>query len=100
MIVWYAEDDSLRGFQLCYNRGRRERAFTWTKEGGYSHLKVDDGETEPLTMKRAPILEPDGVFDPESVLRVFGAAAVSLPEDIARFVTDKIREYPVDQGVR
>jgi hypothetical protein len=100
LVVWFAGDDSLLGFQLCYDRGRRERAFTWTKGGGYSHLKVDDGETEPLTMKRAPILEPDGVFDPDSVLRVFTSAAVSLPEDIARFVADKIREYPAQQGVR
>jgi hypothetical protein len=100
LIVWYAEDGSLFGFQLCYERGRAERALTWTKKEGYSHLKVDDGETEPLTMKRAPILEADGVFDPDSVLRVFSAAAVSLPEDIARFVADKIHEYPARQGVR
>jgi len=74
--------------------------LTWTEKDGYSHLKVDDGEIEPLTMKRAPILEPDGVFDPDSVLRLFSAAAVSLPDDIARFVADKIREYPARQGVR
>jgi hypothetical protein len=100
LIVWYSADDSLLGFQLCYERGRGERALTWTQKNGYSHLKVDDGETEPLTMKRAAILEPDGVFDPDSVLRVFSAAAVSLPDDIARFVADKIREYAVRQGAR
>jgi hypothetical protein len=99
LIVWYTDDNALRGFQFCYNRGRREKALTWTRESGYSHLKVDDGETEPLTMKRAPILEPDGVFEPDAVLRMFSMAATSLPEDIANFVAAKIRDYPADQGV-
>ena len=47
-----------------------------------------------LTMKRAPILEPDGVFEPNAVLRTFSLAAASLPEDIAHFIAAKIREYP------
>ena len=97
LIVWYAADDSLLGFQLCYDRNRAERALTWTKEGGYSHLKVDDGETEPLIMKRAPILEPDGLFEPTTILDRFNTAATALPEDVKRFVAEKIREYPVDR---
>jgi hypothetical protein len=98
LIVWYASDDSLVGFQLCYNRHRGERALTWMKDKGYSHLKVDDGETEPLTMKRAPILEPDGMFEPVTALDRFNSAATSLPEEIRQFVVGKIRDYPVDKG--
>ena len=97
LIVWYGPDDSLLGFQLCYDRHRSERALTWRAGRGYSHHKVDDGEVEALTMKRTAILELDGVFEPTSVLDRFNLAATLLPETIRQFVADKIREYPADR---
>ena len=30
LIVWYGDDRSLVGFQLCYDKQDRERALTWT----------------------------------------------------------------------
>jgi hypothetical protein len=93
LIVWYECDGSVWGFQLCYNRKHMERALTWTKEKGYSHLKVDDGEIEALSVKRTAILVPDGVFDAERILERFLLESKWLPDDIVRLVIDKITEY-------
>jgi hypothetical protein len=37
LMVWYDERSNAEGFQLCYDRGRRERALTWTKANGLRH---------------------------------------------------------------
>jgi hypothetical protein len=44
LIVWYDEKRTLVGFQLCYDKEGRERALTWTREHGFQHNRIDDGE--------------------------------------------------------
>ena len=93
LIVWYADDGSIFGFQLCYDRARTERALTWRKGKGYSHDRVDDGESVGLAHKQTPILVSDGVFNAEAVLERFLAASNAIPRDIVDFVTAKLKEY-------
>src|SRR5262245_51959944 len=90
LTVWYEPDGSFRGFQLCYDRQGYERALTWLKAKGYARLRVDHGESEPLTVKRTPVVLPDGAFDAAEVLERFRAAAGGLPDEIARLVAEKI----------
>jgi hypothetical protein len=94
LIVWYADNDAIMGFQLCYDRLRTEHALTWMEKKGFSHLKVDDGEIEPLRAKGTPILVADGVFDAKAVLGRFLSMANNLPVEVAAFVTDKLTQYP------
>src|SRR5262249_21208587 len=47
LIVWYSPGGEVRGFQLCYDRDGRERAFTWHVDAGMAHTAVDDGEESP-----------------------------------------------------
>lgn len=94
LIVWYAEDGSIGGFQLCYDRRRAEHALTWIRGEGYSHLKVDDGETEPLVFKRAPILVADGRLDAGAVYARFRTQAAKLPPEVAALVEERLRAYP------
>ena len=98
LIVWYEADGSIYGFQLCYDRQKAEKALTWTRSEGYSHLKVDDGETTPMEFKRTPILVADGAFDGKAVLQKFRLSGKALPKDILEFVGEKISTYP--QGHR
>jgi hypothetical protein len=35
LIVWLDERELPYGFQLCYERGAREFALTWTNEQGF-----------------------------------------------------------------
>ena len=94
LIVWFDSDDSILGFQLCYDRQGTERALSWKAGRGYSHEKVDDGEAVGLAHKRTPILVADGVFDSKVVLERFLAAAHGVPRDIVTFVSGKLGEYP------
>jgi hypothetical protein len=93
LIVWYAADDSIVGFQFCYDRKQTERALTWMKGTGYAHETVDDGEAVGLAHKRTPILIADGVFDNNTVLERFLAIADVVPRDIVDFVAAKLKEY-------
>jgi hypothetical protein len=93
LIVWYADDGSIFGFQLCYDRLRSERALTWLPETGFSHDRIDDGEGVGLAHKRSPVLVPDGVFDARDVAIRFRAISGLLPGDVVEFVSAKLKEY-------
>ncbi len=55
LIVWYAEDGGLAGFQLCYDKQGWERAFTWRQGHACVHEAMDSGET-PGHSKMSPVL--------------------------------------------
>jgi len=96
LIVWYSDDGSIWGFQLCYDRGRQERAFTWRADHGYAHERVDDGEAPGFDYKRTPILVQDGAFDAAELLRTFLNASAAVPKTIVDFVAERITKYPDD----
>jgi len=91
LIVWADERSNLEGFQLCYDRGRCERALTWTKANGLQHDVVDDGESSPLK-NQTPLFQKGGEFDRADILRRFQSASAFLPRTIAEFVENKIGE--------
>jgi hypothetical protein len=91
LIVWYESDQTIHGFQLCYDKPGRERALTWTRAGGFRHTAIDSGESKP-TANRTPILIPDGAFSAPDVRREFLAGAL-LPPEIRELVLARIAEY-------
>jgi hypothetical protein len=93
LIVWYANDGSIFGFQLCYDKQKSERALTWLPQSGFSHSRVDDGEGPALTYKRTPVLVADGVLDASAVSSRFLRISKALPRDVFEFVAGKLREY-------
>src|SRR5438270_13619107 len=92
LIVWYSPAGDIRGFQLCYDRDGRERAFTWHVDAGMAHTAVDDGEDSPLR-NDTPILVPDGVPRTERVLEQFKERCARLEPALAELVTRKLEEY-------
>lgn len=70
LIVWYDDEESLIGFQLCYDRQGRERAFTWWKDHGFRHDRVDDGDF-PSHKVAERFLRESAQLDPEIALLVF-----------------------------
>jgi hypothetical protein len=96
LIVWYAEDDSIYGFQLCYDRHDDERALTWMRGQGFSHNRIDAGEGSALRYKRSPVLVADGRFDAHAMMRRFMEISAALPQEIGEFVSGKLAEYPND----
>lgn len=92
LIVWLREDDSIDGFQFCYDKDSREYALTWREGFGYSHMAVDAGERRGTSFKGAPILVANGAFDAQRILALFNAQAGTLPPGYASFIAAKIGE--------
>jgi hypothetical protein len=92
LIVWMDHQGSVNGFQLCYDKQGNERAFTWTGKSGYSHERVDNGETNP-SKNLTPILIPDGIGPAEEIVELFLAKSTLIDASIRMFIIDKLREY-------
>jgi len=95
LIVWYAEDGSLIGFQLCYDKLGRERALTWTREHGFRHNRIDSGEI-PGRAKMTPVVIADGTFNRESVAELFREAGRQIDPALAQFVYETLQRFPGD----
>ena len=93
LIVWFDKDDSVWGFQLCYDREHKPRALTWTGAHGYKHTGIDNGEHVWGTSQVSPVLVEDGAFDALPVTQRFGAAAGELPFALTSFILEKLRGY-------
>lgn len=91
LIVWFDGNEAVEGFQLCYDRGRRERAVTWTRAEGVGHVVVDPGEGSPLK-NQTPLLRACGAFDREAILGRFEHASALVPPAIVEFVEQELRE--------
>ncbi len=97
LFLWYDAKGRLRGFQLSYDKAHRERAVTWTQDGGIRHTGVNDGEDNPV-FSMTPLLETDGTFDNRTVAEQFWDARGGLEEKTARFIYRKLADFPPDRN--
>jgi hypothetical protein len=95
LIVWIANGDDPVAFQLCYDKGWKERAITWRAGRGFDHARVDNGESIPGGYKGTPLLVPDGPFPKARVHDEFMTVAVRVPASIKSFVARRILRYPL-----
>jgi hypothetical protein len=94
LIVWLADDQSFNGFELCYDKHRKEHSISWRDGAGFCHMAIDDGEQRPGKHKATPVLVPDGHFDAKRVCAAFSEISPLLPADIAGYVLNAIQRYP------
>jgi len=92
LIVWFEEGDSISGFQLCYDKSKKERALTWRRQSGYIHEKIDDGEI-PGRMKMTPVLMPDGAFAKDTIAELFQQEAENIDPKIREFVYQRLLAF-------
>ncbi len=92
LIVRIAQDGSFSGFQLCYDKYKKERALTWTRGNGFSHERVDDGESNP-SKNLSPILVPDGACPTQDIIRLFIERSEGIDPQLKSLIVDKLREY-------
>jgi hypothetical protein len=92
LIIWYNEDGSLSGFQLCYDKQGRERAFTWRRNHECRHDIVDGGDL-PGHSKMAPVIVADASSPDEHVAERFLKESTHIDPELARLVYDKISRY-------
>ena len=91
LIVWVGERSEFIGFQLCYDKSGDEHALTWHKKTGFSHHRVDNGETQ-RPYKATPILVSDGALDFASLTYLFKERSRMMDQQVARFVLGKIED--------
>jgi hypothetical protein len=92
LIVWFSAKGTIVGFQLCYNRGPDEHALTWFEGKGFTHDRIDDGESRDRH-KMTPILEPNGPLDKNELLKNFDAESANLSPELAGLVKTKVLEF-------
>jgi len=97
LYIWIAQDGVISGFQLCYDKHEKERVLTWTKKNGYTHERIDDGETNP-SKNLTPILIPDGVCPTQEVIELFLSRSTEVESNTRSFITNKLAEYYNHQG--
>ena len=94
LFVWRRVDGEIASFQLCYDRRHSERALSWSAERGYSHHRVDSGESAYLNHKESPLLRADGVFPVYRIAPHFESAAASLDPELKAFLLQTLLAYP------
>lgn len=97
LIVWYEPTGQTHGFQLCYDKPDRERALTWTRDGGFLHTATDSGDSTPTT-NRTPILIADATFPAGQVKSEFLMRGRLLPAEIRELVLSRIEDYESSQS--
>src|SRR4051812_13107535 len=81
LYVWYRDDGSIHGFQLCYDKGCDQRALTWSQPGNFSHQRIDDGEDSPQA-NRSPILTQACPFQTEPLRTEFLNRSAAVDAEI------------------
>lgn len=86
LIVWYRPDGAAEGFQICY-RGSdlREHALTWRDGTGFSHARVDPGDSRP-DKNLTPILVAGEPVPWERVIAGFTERAGALDAGVRELV--------------
>jgi hypothetical protein len=89
LVVWLDAHGEVSGFQICYDFGRGEHAFTWRIDEGHSHSAIDSGDATPLK-NQAPILIPDGAVPWTNLRRAFEERSGHLDLRLREFVREKL----------
>ncbi len=101
LYFWYdRRGGNPRGFQLVYDKYDDPHSLTWTREEGFRHNRVDEGEDKPGSMKMTPILVPDGLFDGDRVRRRFWEASASLDPSLRELVLSGVSVFSSGPGGR
>jgi hypothetical protein len=92
LIVWVDAAGGIEGFQICYQgAGFQEHALTWRPGSGFSHARVDTGDTRP-DKNLTPILVPHGDVPWEKLRSDFAADSARLEPALRDFVAARLAE--------
>ena len=91
LCVWSADDGTVTGFQLAYDKHKGERALTWQRDGGFRHSVVDDGELSG-GHKGSPLLSPGTAVDASRLRREFQSAGTQLDRDLFHLILNRLSE--------
>lgn len=93
LYVWQSRAGTPVKFQLCYDQERKEKALTWSRQGGCVHEGVDAGDSAAGKAKQAAILVADGAVNADDLAADFSRAAKGLPAEITGYVLEKLERH-------
>lgn len=88
LFAWH-DDSVLVRFEFCYNKHRDEHSLRWQNDTGFSHARVDDGETI-ATSKSSPILLEEEHIDSDFIFTQFKNLSEKVDNDIRLAVMRKL----------
>ncbi|MBM3462321.1 MAG: hypothetical protein FJX76_09490 [Armatimonadetes bacterium] len=97
LIVWFDPDESIRGFQFCYDRRRNEFAVTWMSTDGYTHEQVQHGAGG---YDRLSVLVPSDLRMPGEIPDRFREVAQGIDLGLAEFVYYKLIDFERSSALR
>jgi hypothetical protein len=93
LYVWYDDDEEVVQFQLCYDKGPEEKAFTWSRDHGVVQHGVDDGsQSGRFTVKGTPILTGREPVAISPLPRFFREHGRKLEHDLYKFVLARLKD--------
>jgi len=92
LYVWYHDNASIAGFQLCYDKPYNEHAFTWFDGQGTFHHKVDTGESHTGGHAMTDILVADGMVPKIKIMTEFSKRANNIDPAIFNLILEKLKE--------
>lgn len=94
LILWYeSAQGALNGFQLCYSRHLRERAFTWYRNKRSSHFVSSGADQRGVPSVATAILHGDAGPVPEEVLQRLRREQGDLEDELLEKVVSAAREF-------
>ena len=73
----FDDEGEIRAFELCYDKPQEERSLHWSDGQGFSHARVDGGESTPFD-NQTPINIAQGGEDREHIALVFESLAAAV----------------------
>ena len=92
LIVWLRDDETVKGFQFCYDKDATEHALTWMADRGFNHMRVDTEGGDLSSGRGTPLLVTNGVFVPSRILELFRAECQLIPEEFVKLISEKLQE--------
>ncbi len=100
LYLWFrSRRGRLTGYQLCYDKGSDYHCLTWTRDTGYRHEAVDDGESGGAGggYKGTPILVSDRAFDKAVLAERFWGVSEKVPHKLRHLVYMGILACDIDR---
>jgi hypothetical protein len=92
LVVWRVKADRFIAFELSYNKLKDQHCIRWSKDRGFRHSRVDEGDESPRK-NQSPLLLSAGDFPKEKILAKFLLEGTDLESEVFRFVKEKLESY-------
>lgn len=86
LFVWLDEQQKPLAFQFSYHTRQDEYCIHWHRQRGFSHDRIDSGDTLDGHYKMTPVLMPDGEFEGQRLAEIFQSVCKDIDAALAQFI--------------